>query len=110
MTDMHPERKRLIEKVAKLLAKAESTEHEAEAATARALAAKLMAEHDLTMESLTVDEQFVTEDEVTPSRSKSQLRTVLHYAIARINGVTIIFQPAVPSWGRRKATHKLVGK
>ena len=109
MTDtMHPERKRLIEKVAKLLAMAESTTHEAEAATARALASKLMAEHDLTMESLTADEEFVTEDEDTGAQVKTQFRTVLHRAIARINGVTIIFQPACP--GRPKAIHKLVGK
>jgi len=90
------------------LAKAESTTHEAEAATARALAATLMAEHDLTMESLTVDEDFTTEDEVTPAQSKVPFRTMLHRAIARINGVTIVFQPAGPR--RPKAIHKLVGK
>ena len=104
---MTPERKKLIDRITKLLALAESTSHSAEAESARAMAADLMAKHDIEHAEATMDESFIEQHDETPFRNLVAWHSYLSSAIARLNGVYFL---NVRGSQRNKARYVLFGK
>jgi Protein of unknown function (DUF2786) len=87
---MDGERVKLVDRITKLLALAESTEHTAEAETARNMAARLMAAHNIAAVKLKQDnpEPFVTDYRDWETSNFAEF--CLHMEIAKLNGVFTI--------------------
>lgn len=85
------DRKKLIDKVTKLMALADGTNHGPEAESARRMAAELMARHNLTYSDLDSKEvPFATRDESTGRQSLAAYETHLLAALAAFNGVCLL--------------------
>lgn len=101
MSPISSDRQVLIDKVVKLLAKADSTTFDAEAETARNMAATLMARHNITI-STTVEEPFTVDKEDTPRAGNNcKHEDILVNSVANLSGVAVI---------RGAGYYKFVGK
>ena len=90
MSPLTDSRKKLVDRITKLLAQADSTQYTEEAETARRLAAELMAKHNIAHADVTAEEdyQIVTEDSGRQSKAKHDV--ALLNVIASINGVAML--------------------
>lgn len=84
------DRKKLIDKVTKLFALAEGTNHTAEAEAARNMGIELMAKHNLSYSDMTIKEEFTEKFEETQRKNAPAYETSLLGAIAKMNGVALI--------------------
>jgi hypothetical protein len=89
---MNSDRKKLIDAVTKILALADSTDHEAEAATAKAKAAELIAKYDITVGSSKV-ERFKAEGEMRGGAATPSYEFDLLDAVGRFCGVLVLRSP-----------------
>ena len=89
---MELDRQKLIDKVVKLLALADSTIHSEEAETARRLAVELMAKHNVSIASIKAedDEDFIISQQLVGFDRKDTTKETLLCAIANFNGVGMI--------------------
>jgi Protein of unknown function (DUF2786) len=85
-------RKKLIERINKLLAKADRTEYPAEAEIARNLAADLLSKHNISVEAITVKAPFEQIEVRTGKRRRQHHELNLLNALARFNGVWLLSQ------------------
>lgn len=91
MSPITTDRQKLIDRITKLLALADSTNHTAEAESARRMAAELMAKHAISSTQVTgVDAEFTVHKEDSGRQTKATYETTLLQAIAAINGVALI--------------------
>jgi hypothetical protein len=103
MTTLSPERKKLLERIAKLLALSESTSFDAEAQAAREAALRLMAEHNIRMATVTTSgEPFEHRKFASYFDSDVWWDRRLRFAIARLNNCFPITWGGV---GGHKLTH-----
>jgi Protein of unknown function (DUF2786) len=89
---MNSDRKKVLDAVTKILALADSTSHEAEAATARSKAAELIAKYDITVASLNDLEKFESVSEFRVGSVPSYEFTLLA-AIGEFCGVLVMSAP-----------------
>jgi hypothetical protein len=90
--EMSADQKKVIDAVAKILALAESTSHKAEASTARAKAAELIARYDIRVDSLKDLETFTHEAEFLTGDMPSHEFSLLN-AIGKFCGVLVMSTP-----------------
>ncbi len=101
------ERMKLIDKVIKLLALADGTNHTAEAESAKRMAAELMAKNNLELSDLVQKEGTFTVDRRKHSQnSPARFETMLINVIAKFNNVCLITQD---NW-RDKMTLSYIGR
>lgn len=85
------DRMKLIDKIVKLLALSEGTNHTEEADTARQKAAELMAKHNLTYSELESKTQgFIQTERIQTTKSPEKFDMVLINVIAKFNGVCFL--------------------
>jgi hypothetical protein len=89
---MSADRKKVLDAVTKILALADGTNHKAEAATARAKAAELIARYDIRADSLKDLEKFESEEEFRTGDMPSHEFSLL-CAIGRFCGVLVLSTP-----------------
>jgi len=97
------DRIKIIEKVANILAKADSTNFEAEAETARKLAAKLIANYEIKQSELDSDKSplIIKEIKTDNERRKNMKHALLYNIISKYCGVYMVMSGT---------TYKLVGR
>lgn len=84
------DKKKLIDKVTKLFALADSTTHSAEAEAARKMAVDLLAKHNMTLSSISVDElEYHEVVECFPGNMPNHTK-ILHNGIADFTGVLMV--------------------
>lgn len=91
-TDKINPKKKLIDKVTKLFAVADSTIHEGEANNARNLAVELLAKHNLSLNQVNVDEQNHTHMSSNKGIRSFNYDTQLHHTLAKFTGVFFFIQ------------------
>jgi hypothetical protein len=92
MQGMSADRKKVLDAVTKILALADGTNYEAEAATARAKAAELIARYDIRADSLKDLEKFKSEEEFRTGDMPSHEFSLL-CALGRFCGVLVLSTP-----------------
>ena len=92
MSPITPKRQQLMDKIVKLLALAESSTFTEEAASARQFAAKLMAEHNISMCEATVEQApfEVVVEETGRASMACKHDDVLNNTLARLSGVYMV--------------------
>lgn len=97
---------KIMDRIAKLLAQAEGTTHEAEANSAKAMAAKLMAKHQISELEAKEDQPFTENCVPLTRKNHVQYNCTLHQALANYCGVAYLSRTNAYS----VASHVYVGK
>lgn len=102
------DRKKLIDKVVKLLALADSTNHSEEADTARRMAADLMAKHNIKLTEAEIRDEIERQKRTQSVKSMQKFDIDLIWAITKFNGVSAVFKDGV-KFHEKKSSFDFIG-
>lgn len=112
MSPISNERAKIIEKIVKLLALAEGTNHSEEAASARRMAEELMAKYDVSLEERLKEEEIEEFDLATGKVNLDKFYTFIFNDICKFNGVFLLHRKgfSIDRKSKVSAAYHLIGR